>query len=127
MIPILIILSVFLVAFAAIFIFSKFFASERLALADDWKQVGKRWSTWLIGLGGLIEAFLDAFPQAMLYVWNLMPDDLKNTLPPGFAHYIAIGIILFAVPAKMIKQRQLSRPAEIVEKTVIVNNAPNHS
>ncbi len=126
MIPIFLIVAVFIIAFLAIFIFSKFFAKERLALADDWKLVGKKWSTWLVAIGGLLEGFLDAFPSAMLYVWNMMPEDLKGTLPPNFGHYIAIGIILFAVPAKMIKQRQLTKPAEVVEKTVIVNDAPHN-
>lgn len=42
----------------------------------------KKLSNWLLGAWISFCSLLQLWPESMLYVWAMMPDDLKAALPP---------------------------------------------
>lgn len=61
----------------------------------------KRLSNWLLGLWVALCSMLQVWPESMLYVWGMMPDDLKSALPPFAVKAISYSILLLPMLGKM--------------------------
>jgi len=61
----------------------------------------KRLSNWLLGLWVALCSMLQVWPESMLYVWGMMPDDLKSELPPFAVKAISYSILVASMLAKM--------------------------
>ena len=61
----------------------------------------KRLSNWLLGLWVALCSMLQVWPESMLYVWGMMPDDLKSALPPFAVKAISYSILLLSMLGKM--------------------------
>ncbi len=55
----------------------------------------KRLTTCLIAVWGVILGYLQFVPDALTQVWMLMPQDIKDSMPPYFIK--AVGYVLFAL------------------------------
>ena len=61
----------------------------------------KRISNWLLGIWVAICSLLQVWPEAMLYVWGMMPEDLKASLPPFAVKAISYSVLVLSMLAKM--------------------------
>lgn len=61
----------------------------------------KRLSNWLLGGWISVCSLLQIWPESMLYVWGVMPDDLKSALPPFTVKAISYSILLLSMLGKM--------------------------
>jgi hypothetical protein len=74
-------------------------------LVDDWRNVWRWWSVRFNALGLAILAWVSIDPVSVLYVWSLLPDDVRAILPPGFPLYIGIGLFALSMLARVVKQK----------------------
>lgn len=61
----------------------------------------KRLSNWLLGAWISVCSLLQIWPESMLYVWSMMPDDLKSALPPFAVKVVSYSVMLAAILGKM--------------------------
>ena len=61
----------------------------------------KKLSNWLLGAWISFCSLLQIWPESMLYVWGMMPDDLKAALPPFAVKAISYSILLLSMLGKM--------------------------
>ncbi|AAQ63339.1 holin [Burkholderia phage BcepNazgul] len=115
--------AVALAALVAVFLYSRFFLKQRVQLVDDWRNLVKFSSTWFIAVGVVLQSWIEVAPDTLLHVWVLMPDDMKALIPPQYARFVPIAIIVLAVPFRIIKQARLARTQPRPETP----NAPDHS
>lgn len=86
----------------------------KLEFIAEWKKVLKFWSVQLALLGGALTTLLITVPDAALYVWNMLPADLKALIPENYTPLIGVGIFALSVVARVIKQSKLSKPNDKV-------------
>lgn len=61
----------------------------------------KKLSNWLLGAWISFCSLLQLWPDAMMHVWVMMPDDLKAALPPIAVKAISYSILLLSMLGKM--------------------------
>ncbi len=96
-----------LAAFLAVFLFTQVFAKQRIQLVEDWKLEVKKWSSWLVLIGVILEGTFEVAPDVLVHVWVMMPDDMKAMLPVPVARCFPIALIALSLPVKIIKQTRL--------------------
>lgn len=69
----------------------------------------KKLSNWLLGLWISFCSLLQIWPESMLYVWTMMPDDLKSALPPFAVKAVSYSIMLAGILGKMNVMRKENR------------------
>lgn len=76
----------------------------------------KKLSNWLIGIWMSVCTALQFWPDALLQVWNLMPEDLKGAIPPLYVKAISFSILVMAMLGKMhgmrVKQARLEQKVQ---------------
>lgn len=61
----------------------------------------KKLSNWLLGAWISFCSLLQLWPDAMMHVWVMMPDDLKAALPPFAVKLVSYSVMLAAILGKM--------------------------
>lgn len=69
----------------------------------------KKLSNWLLGAWISFCSLLQVWPESMLYVWAMMPDDLKSALPPFAVKAVSYSIMLAGILGKMHGMRKENR------------------
>lgn len=82
----------------------------KLQLIVEWKKVLRFWSVQLAIVGSALTALLIAVPDAAIYVWGMLPADLKALIPENYTPLIGVGVFALSVIARVIKQTKLSKP-----------------
>lgn len=77
-------------------------------LVEDAKVWWRLWSLRLGALGTAVTTVLIASPDAALFAWNLLPLDLRASIPPMYVPLIGVFIFAMSMIARLIKQRKLS-------------------
>ncbi len=80
----------------------------KVELADGWKTVHKRWSTWLTLVGSSITSLIVLFPDNSYAAWLALPDDVRHIIPEKYLPLVGAIICLTAIAAKYIKQQKLA-------------------
>lgn len=78
-----------------------------MQLINDWRKSWKFWSIRLGLIGTALTSIFLAAPEAALYAWALLPDDIKSVLPPAFIKFSGIGILALSFIARLVKQTKL--------------------
>lgn len=81
----------------------------KVELVGYWRKWWKLWSVWLSTFGILVLTFAVYFPQYALDAWNMLPPDIKNSIPPEFLQKISIGLWVASLISKFIKQKKLTQ------------------
>lgn len=82
-------------------------AEMKIELIENWRKWYKLWSVRLVALGTVLAGWFIASPDAFLQVWMMLPQDLKDTLPPEVVKYIPIAILTAGTLARVVKQNKL--------------------
>lgn len=61
----------------------------------------RKLSNWLLGAWISFCSLLQLWPDAMMHVWVMIPDDLKAALPPIAVKAISYSILLLSMLGKM--------------------------
>ncbi|EMZ6900029.1 hypothetical protein ABE026_004611 [Salmonella enterica subsp. enterica serovar Derby] len=69
----------------------------------------KKLTNWLLGAWISFCSLLQVWPESMLYVWAMMPDDLKSALPPFAVKAVSYSIMLAGILGKMHGMREENR------------------
>lgn len=69
----------------------------------------KKLINWLLGAWISFCSLLQVWPESMLYVWAMMPDDLKSALPPFAVKAVSYSIMLAGILGKMHGMRKENR------------------
>lgn len=79
----------------------------RARLVDECRDWWRWWSVRLNAIGLAIMGWLAFDPVSLLYVWNLLPRDVRNLLPD--LPVTAIGAALFALAliARLVRQPKI--------------------
>lgn len=76
-------------------------------LIPNWKQSWKFWSVRFGILGTILTSIALAAPEAVLYAWAALPEDIKSHMPPAVIKWMGIGIMTLSVISRLIKQPKL--------------------
>lgn len=86
----------------------------------------KKISNWLLGLWVSVCTALQIWPEALLQVWNFMPADLKDAIPPLGVKIISYSILVLSFLGKMhvmrVKQVRLEQKVEDSSQAVEVKD-----
>lgn len=76
----------------------------------------KKISNWLLGIWMSVCTALQFWPDALLQVWNMMPEDLKSAIPPLGVKIISYSILVLSFLGKMhvmrVKQVRLEQKVQ---------------
>lgn len=78
---------------------------SRLRMIDDWRRWHRFWSTRLNIIGSTLIAIYMTWPGVVLEVWNFLPSELKELMPPRLMLGLALIFFLAATGARVIKQK----------------------
>lgn len=81
----------------------------KIELIEGWNKWHKLWSVRLNTLGAAIGAWFLASPEAVLYVWASMPDELKAVLPAEVIKFVPIYLLAAGTLARVVKQNKLKK------------------
>lgn len=79
----------------------------KIELIDDWKKAYKFWSVIFSALGTAVMGFFTIWPDSALYLWQMMPSEIKQILPSNLATLIAMFIFLMSMASRLVKQKRL--------------------
>lgn len=79
----------------------------KITLVQDWRNCWRFWSIRLTLLGSALLSAFFAFPDAMLQVWAMLPQDVKEYMPAEWAKWIPVFLILAGSLARVVKQKAL--------------------
>lgn len=79
---------------------------------DHARHLFKAWSVWLTSVGTLLGVWLVSAPDNLITAWNLLPSDLKSSLPVNFAQYVSYTLIALGVVSQFIRQKNLKREVD---------------
>ena len=82
-----------------------------MKLIENWRDFPKFWSVRLSVIGSALLSVFIIYPEAMLHVWAILPDDLKTFVPPRYTQFISLSVIIAGVIARIIKQEELNNDA----------------
>lgn len=88
----------------------------KISLVPGWQKFYKFWSVQLGVLGTFLTGLFVTTPEAALFVWNNLPQDLKDTIPPSWTALIGPIIFLLSIVARLITQQKLK--AEVAAKQI---------
>ncbi|ENV98281.1 hypothetical protein F938_01135 [Acinetobacter bereziniae LMG 1003 = CIP 70.12] len=80
-----------------------------MKLIDNWKQSYKLKSVQIGALSAIFFA-LSLFSEHFLTVWNLIPEDFKNSIPENWKEYVGAFVGVAMILARLKKQPELHEP-----------------
>jgi len=78
-----------------------------MKLIDDWKKFWRFKSIQFGVIGAALSSIFLAMPEAAIYAWAAMPEDIKSFLPPEVIKFTGIGILFLSFVARIVKQPKL--------------------
>lgn len=95
-----------------------------MELIPDWKRSYKFWSVQLGLIGTVVTGFFLAAPEAALYAWAALPQELKSLLPPDILKWAGILILVLSFIARVIRQSKLERETNEARVNRADQNSP---
>lgn len=80
----------------------------KITLVEDAKHWWRMWSIQFGIIGASITSALIAYPDAALYTWNMIPQDLKSAIPERYMPIVGVTISVGAFVSRLIVQRKLA-------------------
>lgn len=80
-----------------------------MKLIPEFRQSWKFISLWLQGAATLFFSYLALVPDAALYVWNMLPNEVKSSMDPKYVALIGTALGILAMAARVVHQKSISR------------------
>ncbi|MDQ9818437.1 TIGR02594 family protein, partial [Acinetobacter bereziniae] len=80
-----------------------------MKLIDNWKQSYKLKSVQIGALSAIFFA-LSLFSEHFLMIWNLIPQEIKNSIPENWKEYVGAFVGVAMILARLKKQPELHEP-----------------
>lgn len=80
-----------------------------MKLIDNWKQSYKLKSVQIGALSAIFFA-LSLFSEHFLMIWNLIPQEVKNSIPENWKEYVGAFVGVAMILARLKKQPELHEP-----------------
>lgn len=81
-------------------------SQRKIELIDDVRRIWKFFSVWLVVLAGFVQSVFIVAPETILEIWHVLPNELKETIPPQYVQFITVGILITAIIGRAIKQKR---------------------
>ncbi|UXO93946.1 hypothetical protein Pan3_24 [Pseudanabaena phage Pan3] len=78
-------------------------------LIPDWRKAWRLWSVRLNALGLAILGWVTIDPVGVLYVWNLMPPQVRAMLPENFLTFAGLALFALSMLARIVRQPKLEQ------------------
>lgn len=78
-----------------------------MQLIENWRQCLRFWSVQLQLAGAMLLTVLEAFPDAAISIWAVLPADIRASIHPDAIRYAGYAIIVCGIVARIIKQPKL--------------------
>lgn len=83
-----------------------------MKLIDGWRQAWRLWSVRLSALGAILTGWAALAPDALLQLWQLLPDELHALVPERVAGVIPTLLFVAAIVARLIPQPKAAAALE---------------
>jgi len=78
---------------------------KKQILIEDWQRCYRLWSVQLSAVGAVLLSILTAWPESTLYLWQMMPAEIRQLIPERVATGLAAFIFAMSAISRIIKQR----------------------
>ncbi|UYY60094.1 hypothetical protein [Sphingomonas sp. S2-65] len=75
-----------------------------MKLIDGWRQAWRLWSVRVSALGAILMGWATLAPDALMQVWNVLPDDVRAIVPAPIGDVVPFMLFLAALAARFIPQ-----------------------
>lgn len=79
---------------------------KRLELIAEWRSMAKFWSVRFSAIGAAMMAFFTMWPESALYLWQMMPAEIRQYIPERIATGLAMFIFFISMVSRIIKQEK---------------------
>ena len=93
----------------------------KLKLIDNWKKALKMWSVRLSTMGASIMGMFLYFPEWSLWLYNMMPTEIREMIPDRAALYLAMFVFISTALARIVKQEKLTKPSDADNTDKVTN------
>lgn len=76
-------------------------------LIDGWRDAFKLWSVRVQAFGLALLALIEAFPEALVSTWAMLPPDMRTQVPEDLVRWFAFGVLAAGILTRLLKQRRL--------------------
>ncbi|PWR24590.1 hypothetical protein [Zavarzinia aquatilis] len=77
-------------------------------LIDNWRRTWWRlWSVRLAAAGTALTSLLTLWPDSALYLWQMMPDEVRGLVPERAMTMLGVVIFAASIVARLVKQKAL--------------------
>lgn len=83
------------------------FTGIRLKLIDNANLVIKKWSFIFNSIGTVALAYLTLAPDAIITMYNALPDELKSYIPVKYSLYVTLTLYILGLISQYVKQQKL--------------------
>jgi len=73
-------------------------------LVSDWRDYFRMWSVRLNAVGLAILSWVYIDPISTLYVWSMMPPEVRAILPYNIVTHIGFALFALGMLARVVKQ-----------------------
>lgn len=80
-----------------------------MKLIPEFKQSWKFASMWLQAAAYTFLTYIALSTDAALYVWNMLPADVKSSMDPKYVALIGTALGVLAMVARVVKQKSIKR------------------
>lgn len=76
-------------------------------LVGDCRNFWRWWSARFNAAGLALLTFAQFDPVSTLYVWSMMPDEVREFLPPSFLKITGLILVFLGLLSRIVKQKKL--------------------
>jgi len=92
-----------------------------LKLVPYWRSAWRLVSVWLGSIATVVTTLIIGFPEAVLHAWNMLPVEIKSTIPPKYIPMIGAVLMAGAVLSRLVHQpkTQAVIADKLIEKAIV--------
>lgn len=86
-----------------------------MKLLPHWRVLWRSWSVRLNALGILILGWIAVDPVSLLYVWSMMPVEVRDLVPAQFLSLIGAVLFGLSMIARLVRQPKMQEKIHAAE------------
>ena len=85
---------------------------KKIELVGDWRNAARFWSVRFSVIGTALMGLFAIWPESALYLWMMMPSEVKALIPQQITSIIAVFVFIMSAISRIIKQRSINEQTE---------------